>query len=281
MPTIKANGISIYYEIDGEGDPLILIMGLRRNAEWWYRQIPALSEHFQVVAFDNRGAGRSDQPDEDYSMALFADDTAALMQTLGLTSAHVLGISMGGYIAQELAIKYPQRVRRLVLGCTGPGGPQAVHMTSERMEKFVANEGLTPREILHKDMDIYFSERFIREEAEKIEEFVEISLRFYQPPGPFLRQLAACRRHNTYDRLHRITHPSLILTGDEDPLVPPGNSLLLQGRIPQARLETFPAGRHCFFMEFSALFNQKVVNFFEKGKDQPTNVHFSPQSPGG
>jgi hypothetical protein len=84
MPKIVANGIHLYYEIHGRGEPLILIMGLRRNSEWWYRQIPALSERFQVLAFDNRGAGRSDQPEEDYSMALFAEDTAALMQGIGL-----------------------------------------------------------------------------------------------------------------------------------------------------------------------------------------------------
>ena len=112
MPKIKANGIDLYYEIHGRGDPLVLIMGLRRNAEWWYCQIPTLSEHFQVLVFDNRGAGRSDQPDGDYSISLFADDTAALMKGLGLSSAHVLGISMGGYIAQELAINYPEMVQR-------------------------------------------------------------------------------------------------------------------------------------------------------------------------
>jgi pimeloyl-ACP methyl ester carboxylesterase len=261
MPKIVVNGIPIYYEIHGRGEPLILIMGLRRNAEWWYRQIPALSEYFQVVAFDNRGAGRSDQPDEDYSMALFADDTAALMQALGLTSAHVLGISMGGYIAQELAIKYPERVRRLILGCTGPGGPQALHMSSERMAKFMANQGLTPVEILRKDLDIYFSEKFIREEPARIEKFVEISMRWYQPPAPFLRQFTACRQHDTFDRLHRITQPTLILTGDDDPLVPPGNSLLLKERVPQARLEFFPTGRHCFFMEFAPQFNQRTIDF--------------------
>ncbi len=83
MPKIKANGIDLYYEIHGQGEPLVLIMGLRRNAEWWYCQIPTLSEHFQVVVFDNRGAGRSDQPAMDYSIPLFADDTAALMKGLG------------------------------------------------------------------------------------------------------------------------------------------------------------------------------------------------------
>ena len=263
MPKIKANGIDLYYEIHGRGDPLVLIMGLRRNAEWWYCQIPDLSEHFQVLVFDNRGAGRSDQPARDYSISLFADDTAALMKGLGLSSAHVLGISMGGYIAQELAINYPEMVQGLILGCTGPGGSQAVLMSPERLAKFIANKGLSPEDILLKDMDIYFSEGFIQERPEKIEEFVEISMRYYQPPDAFLRQFAACQKHDTFDRLHRITQPTLIMTGDDDPLVPPGNSRILKEMIPQARLEFFPAGRHCFFMEFAPKFNRQVIDFLK------------------
>ena len=119
MPKQKVNRIEIYYEMHGQGDPLVLIMGLRRNAEWWYRQIPTLSKHFQVLVFDNRGAGRTDKPKMDYSIRLFADDTAGLMEALGIREANILGVSMGGYIAQELALNYPDRVKRLVLGCTG------------------------------------------------------------------------------------------------------------------------------------------------------------------
>ena len=99
MPKQKVNDIEIYYEVHGQGDPLILIMGLRRNVEWWYSQIPTLSKHFKLLAFDNRGAGLSDKPKTDYSIHLFADDTAELMQFLNIKRAHVLGISMGGYIA--------------------------------------------------------------------------------------------------------------------------------------------------------------------------------------
>jgi pimeloyl-ACP methyl ester carboxylesterase len=157
MPAIRVNGISIYYELHGEGIPLVLIMGLRRNLEWWYCQIPELSKHFKVITLDNRGAGRSDKPDMEYSIRLFADDTAGLMEALGIHNAHILGVSMGGYIAQELALNYPDKVRSLILGCTSCGGKRAVLMSEERMKKFTANEGLTPDEILRKDMDIYFS----------------------------------------------------------------------------------------------------------------------------
>lgn len=263
MPTQKVNGIEIYYEMHGQGDPLVLIMGLRRNAEWWYRQIPTLSKHFKVLVFDNRGAGRTDKPKTDYSIRLFADDTAGLMEALGIGEANILGVSMGGYIAQELALNYPDGVKRLVLGCTGPGGERAVLASPERLKKFTANEGLTPEEILKKDMDIYFSDEYIKKNQEKMDEFIKISLRYYQPPDAFERQFAACLRHDTVDRLSRIDVPTLILSGDDDPLVPPENSNILNALIPRSELIFFPGERHCFFIEEADRFNQMVIGFFQ------------------
>jgi pimeloyl-ACP methyl ester carboxylesterase len=264
MSKVKANGIDIYYEIHGQGEPLVLIMGLRRNLEWWYRQIPELSKHFKVLAFDNRGAGRSDKPEMDYSIRLFADDTAELMKALGIESAHVLGVSMGGYIAQELAINYPGMVKTLVLACTSGGGNSAVLMTAQRKNKFIANQGLSPDEILRKDMDIYFSDEFVRKNPKKIEEFIEISLRYYQPPFAFLKQLEACERHAAADRLGRISAPVLILSGDDDPLVPSENSRILKKLIPHAELHFFPGGRHVFFIEHAEEFNERVIRFLQE-----------------
>ena len=261
MPIAHANNIDIYFETYGSGPPLVLIMGLRRNAEWWYRQIPELSQHFTVIAFDNRGAGRSDKPEMDYSIGLFADDTAGLMNFLGIPNAHVLGISMGGYIAQELALNHPDKVNGLILGCTSCGGRRAVHMSEERMEKFVANRGLTPEQILRKDMDLYFSDRFILDHPEQIEEFVNISLLYYQPADAFFRQLNACLNHDTVDRVSGISSPTFIMTGDDDHLVPSENSLILKELMPEADLELFAGGRHCFFMEESEKFNRSVVRF--------------------
>jgi len=261
LPTINVNDINIYYETHGHGDPLILLMGLRRNLEWWYRQIPELSKHFRVIAFDNRGAGRTDKPEMEYSIPLFANDTAGFMTALGIAEAHVLGVSMGGYIAQELAIGYPHMVKSLILGCTSCGGAKAVQMSAERMQKFTANQGLTPQQILRKDMDIYFSDAFARANPELIEEFIEISLRHYQPADAFLRQFEACRKHDTVDRAGRITAPALIMTGDDDPLVPPENSLILKELIPASTIRMFPGGRHGFFIEDFETFNHSVITF--------------------
>jgi pimeloyl-ACP methyl ester carboxylesterase len=263
MSMVKVNGCKFYYEIHGKGHPLVLIMGLRRNVEWWYRQIPELSKHFQIIAFDNRGAGRSDKPDMEYSIRLFADDTAGIMDALAISKARILGISMGGYVAQELALNYPAKVRNLVLGCTGPGGDRAVMMAPDRMDKFTANKGLSPEEILRKDMDIYFSDDYVDRHPEKIEEFVEISGRFYQPADAFFRQYDACLRHDTGDRLCDISVPTLILTGDDDPLVPSQNSYILKNLIPGADLSVFPGGRHCFFIEYADKFNKTAVDFLK------------------
>jgi len=268
MPMLEVNGINIYYETHGDGNPLVLIMGLRRNTEWWYCQIPTLSKHFKVLAFDNRGAGRSDKPKMDYSIRLFADDTAGLIESLGMKKVHILGLSMGGYIAQELAINYPHIVKSLILACTGPGGERAVLMSPERLKKFTANEGLSPEQILRKDMDIYFSDKFITEHPGKIIEFIEISLRYYQPPDAFMRQFAACLKHDTLKRLQRITVPTLIMSGDDDLLVPPENSRILKEFIPHAELNFFRGKRHCFFIEEADQFNQKVISFLKSIKSK-------------
>ncbi len=261
MPVIKVNGINMYYEVNGKGIPLVLIMGLRRNLEWWYRQIRELSQHFRVIAFDNRGAGRSDKPEMEYSIRLFADDTASLMDALGIPSAHVLGVSMGGYIAQELALACPDKVKSLILGCTGAGGNRAVLMSAERTKKFTANDGLTPAEILRKDMDIYFSDGFIANHPDQVEEFVKISLRYYQPADAFLRQFSACRKHDTAGRVGRLRMPVLLLTGDDDYLVPHQNTLILKELLPGAKLHIFRGLRHAFFIEAAAAFNRKVIEF--------------------
>ena len=266
MPKQTVNGIGIYYEVHGNGAPLVLIMGLRRNIEWWYKQLPDLSVHYQVIIFDNRGGGRTDKPPGEYSIAQFADDTAGLMHGLGLQHAHILGISMGGYIAQELAIRYPKMVDSLILGCTSAGGASAVTMSAERAEKFVDIQGLTPEEILQKNMDIFFSDSFIRNNPEAVKIFAELSMRWYQPAEAFIQQFNACQKHDTVNRVHLIKAPTLILSGDDDPLIPPQNSVILKELMPHAHLKMFPTLRHCFFIEDSERFNQTVLEFLESIK---------------
>lgn len=265
MPTARINGVDIYYEQHGQGPPLLLIMGLRRNADWWWKQLPAFSPHFQVTAFDNRGSGRSDKPEMEYSIRMMADDAAGLMAHLGIASAVVLGYSMGGYIAQELALAYPQKVERLILVSTGAGGQSAVQMDPECQKEFANIVGLSPEEVLNKNLDIYFSPGFIEKNPGEVAEFIRVSLKNPQPDDAFLRQYDACLRHDTSGRSQGIKLPLLIMTGSDDPLVPPGNSRILFELMPQAQLREFPGGRHCFFIEMPDKFNQSVLEFLGAG----------------
>jgi pimeloyl-ACP methyl ester carboxylesterase len=123
-------------------------MGLRRNIQWWYRQIPVIGRHYRLIVFDNRGAGRSGKPEMEYSIRMFADDTAALMDQLAIERASILGFSMGGYIAQELAINYPHKVQSLVLAATSAGGASAVRMDPERQKEFTDVAGLTSEHLI-------------------------------------------------------------------------------------------------------------------------------------
>src|SRR4051794_19933491 len=131
MPYADNDGTRIYWEEHGSGEPLLLIMGLGYTLDMWYRTTPVFAEHYRVIVFDNRGVGRSDVPPGPYALSLMASDAARVMDAAGVESAHVFGVSMGGMIAQEFALRYPARVRSLVLGCTTCGGPQAVVADAE------------------------------------------------------------------------------------------------------------------------------------------------------
>ena len=138
MPYAENSSVRIYWEEHGQGDSLLLIMGLGYTLEMWHRTTPVLSQHYRTIVFDNRGVGRSDVPPGAYSIPAMAADAAAVMDSAGVDRAHVFGVSMGGMIAQEFALQYPRRVRSLILGCTSHGGPEAVLADSEVLTTLAA-----------------------------------------------------------------------------------------------------------------------------------------------
>lgn len=264
MPTIQTARLKMYYEIHGEGAPLLLIRGLGSTSEGFKPQIEGLSSHFRVISFDNRCVGRTDQPQEPFTIADMADDTAALLDALDIASAHVFGVSLGGMIAQELALRHPQKVRRLVLACTHAGPRTAVRAPDWAIRIFDESRDMPRRDALRHSVPILFSTKTVAERPGLVEEALAVMENNNQPKPSYLLQLGAVMKHDTLDRLPQITHRTLVMTGTEDTLVAPGNSRLIVERIPGARLLEFEDTGHVFFTEIPEAVNRALIDFYRE-----------------
>jgi pimeloyl-ACP methyl ester carboxylesterase len=250
MPIARIGDINIHYDTRGQGEPLLLIMGYRGSGLMWGEEfISLLSRYFQVIYFDNRGTGLSDKPDTLYTIPIMADDAAGLLRHLGIRQAHVFGVSMGGMIAQELVLRHPQLVRRLVLGCTSCGGPQAFLASLEVLAKLIHPPDLPLEEAVRRQWTVMFSPKFLETQQDFLEVLTQRALLHPAPPQTSLRHLMALQRFNTYGRLGMITTPTLVITGADDLIVPPANSILLAARIHGAYLEMLKNTGHGFFWE--------------------------------
>lgn len=261
--------IQLYYEIHEQpgpaqtAKPLVLIEGLGYFTWMWYRQVPELSRHFRVIIFDNRGVGESDKPDVPYSIRMMADDLAGLLKELGIAKAHVLGASMGGFIAQEFALTYPEVVDRLVLLCTSPGGPRAIPMPAETVEALTSVAGLDPVATLRQMMAPALSADFPRLHADELEKIISWRLAKPQPRFAWQRQFDAVNQFNADGRLKGIKAPTLIMTGTDDRVLPAGNSQLIAEQIPGAKLVTIPGAGHLFFIERAEEVNAEILDFLQ------------------
>jgi 3-oxoadipate enol-lactonase len=266
LPQIQTSRLNTYYEADGHGPTLLLIRGLGSTCESFRAQVEGLSPHFRVIAFDNRCVGRTDQPQEPFTIADMADDTAALLDALDIRSAHVFGVSLGGMVAQELALRHPERVRRLALACTHAGPRTAARSPDWAVRIFNESRDLPRPEALRHSVPILFARKTVIERPELIEQSLRVMANNNQPKSSYLLQLGAVLKHDTYDRLDRITHPTLVLTGTEDTLVDPRNSRMIADRIRGARLIEFEEAGHVFFTEKPDEVNRALIAFF-KGED--------------
>jgi 3-oxoadipate enol-lactonase len=261
MPYTDAPGLRVYYETHGAGFPLLMINGLGSDHLEWLFQLPAFEPHFKVVIFDNRGTGSSDVPPGPYTAARMADDAASLLDFLRIPRAHVLGVSLGGMIAQEVALRHPDRVDRLVLGCTGPGGSLSIRPSGEAMAAFAGAGGADPEAELRRMMPFLYSDTYIAERPKEIDDFIRRRIENRTPREGYLSQLAAAVTHDAADRLGGIRARTLVITGEADRLVPPENSVRLAGRIPGARLVLLPGAPHRLFAENADAFNREVLSF--------------------
>lgn len=264
MPKVKVNGIDVDYMVEGEGEPLVMVMGLGGARSSWRFQTGVFKRYYQTVTFDNRGAGKSDKPGGPYTIKMMADDTLGLMDYLGIKKAHLMGVSMGGMIAQELAINHPERVDKLVLGCTfakagaGSDSPE-MRMALEAFQRSPQDEA-SLRKLMSAMLEFSLNTRFNRV---FILPFAKIAIRLSSVGGT-VEQLKAVSTHDTVERLGMIKAPTLVITGTKDRLINPASSKLIAKFVANAKLIEIPGGGHTFFMEMHDDFNREVLRFLKE-----------------
>ncbi|MEW2165930.1 alpha/beta fold hydrolase [Streptomyces sp. NPDC007084] len=236
------DGVALACQHRGQGPPLVLLAGQANNHHWWDDTREDFHTVRSTVTLDQRGTGDSDKPRGPYSTAQLADDTVAVLDTLGIERADVYGTSMGGRVAQWLAIRHPRRVRRLVLGCTSPGGPHAMERDTAVRRLLAQPDPEAVREAL---ADLMYSPRWRAAHPGPYRTLGDPRM----PAHARRAHLVASNEHDAWSELPRITAPTLILHGDQDRLTPPGNLELLATRIPRARTRLFTGARHAYFEE--------------------------------
>jgi len=262
MPHAEINGIQVYYEVHGNGPNMALIEGLGYDCWMWYRQMPAFADHFRVLIYDNRGVGRSDAPPGPYSHEENASDLAALLDHLGWDRTHVLGVSMGGFIAQQFALNQPERLDRLVLAATAFGGPNMAPMSPAAVAAMTPDPSLPTEERIRRAMPIAFSApSWTETHREEFDYIVRRRLEYPQQPHAAMAQLMAGVTFNVEARLGEIIAPTLVLAGSEDHVVPPRNAELLASALPNARLGILAGCGHVLNIECPERFNRAVVRF--------------------
>ena len=260
MPDATIRDIITYYEEAGSGDPLILIMGLGGDLQAWALQAPALAKHFRVITFDNRGSGRTSSPDRPCSIAGMADDLAALMDHLGIASAHILGFSMGGYIAQEFALKYPARVNRLILLAT------AAHIDGygKNIVKSwidVRRSNMSREQVVRLTAAWLYGPELFDDEA-RFERAVQNSASnpYAQQDHAFIRQAQAVLGFDVRERVAGITQQTMVIGCKDDILVPPRNAEKLAALLPKGTLKILPGG-HVGCIEYPNEYNTAFMEF--------------------
>jgi 3-oxoadipate enol-lactonase len=257
MAFVNNQGAQIYWDEQGAGEPLLLIMGLGYPAVMWFRTRPVLAKTYRTIAFDNRGVGRSDVPSGPYSINQMASDAAAVLDAIGTNSAHIYGVSMGGMIAQEFALQYPDRVRSLILGCTALGGPQTLKAAPEVAEFFTQRQA-SKEEAVEAAVPFIYDAHTPRE---RIDEDSALRKSWLPTQEAFMAQLQGILGWEGYSRLDQIKVPTLVIHGESDRLIPCGNGKLIAERIPGAELLLLPNAGHIYTTDQTELAQAAILKF--------------------
>jgi len=265
MPDATIGGVKINYNVAGEGDPLLLIMGYGMPGDAWLGSLPFL-QGFRAIYYDNRGTGQSGQPDGPYTIVQMADDAAGLLDHLGIARAHVYGVSMGGMIAQELALRHPQKVRALVLGCTLCGGEHATMGEPQVIETLIDVVGSMgqgdPAAWVDRQLPLIFTPEWIAANPGIRDMLIMLApLLPPTPPETAQRAMAGLFGWSSYERLPQITAPTLIIHGDRDVIIPVENAHVLGARIPGAQLHIVAGAGHGYPAQDPVAVHQLVSDF--------------------
>jgi len=261
MAFVENEGAKIYWDEQGRGEPVLLIMGLAYPSQMWYRTRPLLASRYQTLGLDNRGIGRSDVPPGPYPIALMASDAAAVLDAAGVESAHLFGVSMGGMIVQEFALRYPKRVLSLILGCTAAGGPTAVRAESDAIQMLMTREKLSREQAAEAAVPFIYDSTTPRE---WIDEDIAIRRPWFPSPEGYAAQLQGVLGWEAYSRLGQIIAPTLVIHGESDRLIPPGNAKLIAERIPGAKLVMIPHASHLFLTDQTEVSHHAILQFLNQ-----------------
>jgi pimeloyl-ACP methyl ester carboxylesterase len=267
---VKIKDLEMYYEVHGNGFPLIMITGYSGSVEGWDVLVPRvsdLSKHYKVITIDNRGSGRSSAPEGDYSIRTMADDVARLLDFLKIPKAHVLGVSMGGMIAQEVAINYPEKVKGLILICTSPGGSafDAIPGQREVLKKltwmFAPPQGMSLEDLRNEILRLMYYEKYFEKNKAQIIAYVP---KYLTPLSTFEKHYDAGIKFDTYNRLEKIRSKTLVIHGEDDMLIKPEGARILAKRIPDAELKTFKQAGHCVMEEKWEEVKPVILDFLKR-----------------
>lgn len=260
---IRVNNTNIFYEEKGEGPPLVLIMGLGASGSLWKEHVAAYSRYFRCIMIDNRGVGRSNQPPGPYSTAMMANDTAGVITALGIAPAHVSGISMGGAIAQELALRHPSLVRSLILNCTWPRCDTYTRRIFEMLRALALTS--PPQQFIRLIYLIIFTPAYHAAHLNDINrrERELLSYPYPQSAHAFVAQCNACITHNTLDRLSAIKTPTLITVGNKDIFTPLHYARAIHERIKGSKLAVFEGCGHAHHWEQRDEYNARTLAFLQ------------------
>lgn len=261
------NGIGLYTKIIGNGEPLLMLPGLSAGLWLWEKTADELAKHFRLIMPELRGSGRSDKPDMTYTIPLIAQDIIDLLKELNLEKVHILGVSMGGFVAQYFAATYPEKVASLILSCTTLGGVDQIGPSGTLLSWMIRPRGKSKKERLEHLYAYNFSEDYMKNHPEEIEKITNARIENPQPEYAYYRQFFAGIAYAGKKYANRIAASTLICSGRDDEIVSPENAYALKENIQNSQVKIFE-GKHLFFYENHEVFNQLVIEFLSNHKMQ-------------